>query len=137
MIFIHYPVFDKFYSKTNMSRYCCYVLTMIKVVSKPQDKMIKSSNIFPKLISTKGLHNYESTWHTLLIQELSLYCVTRKISTGKLFLLWTYVLKFFSSLLLNCRKSFIHAFTMMLLLILIHDHLRWMVHRFLSLFFLF
>lgn len=85
-IFIHYPVSDKFYSKTSMNRYCCYVSTMIKVVFKPQDKMIKSSNTSPKLISTKDLHNYEPMWHTLPIKGLSLYCVRRKISTEKLFL---------------------------------------------------
>ena len=120
-----------------MNRYCCYVSTMIKVVFKPQDKMIKSSNTSPKLISTKDLHNYEPMWHTLPIKGLSLYCVRRKISTEKLFLPWTYVSKSFSSLLLSCRKSFIHAFTKMLLLILIHDRSMWKVHRFLSLFFLF
>lgn len=87
LIFPHYLVSGKFCLKINMSRYCCYVLRMIKAVSQPQGKMIKSSNIYPKLTSTKDLHNYEPTWHTLPIKALSLCCVTHKISTEKLFLL--------------------------------------------------
>lgn len=54
----HYPVSDKFDSKTNMSRCYCYFLMKTEAVFQPLDKMIKSSNIFLKLISTKDLHNY-------------------------------------------------------------------------------
>lgn len=136
-IFPHCPVSGKFCLKINMSRYCCYVSRMIKVVSQLQGKTIKSSNISPKLTSTKDLHNYEPTWHTLPIKALSLCCVTHKISTEKLFLLWIYALKSFSNLLLNCRKSSIHAFTKTPLLISTHVHSMWMVRRFSSLFFLF
>lgn len=83
----HYPVSDKFDSKTNKSQCYCYFLMKTEAVFQPLDKMIKSSNIFPRLISTKGLHNYVLQWRKLPIKELFLYYVTHKTSIEKLFLL--------------------------------------------------
>lgn len=133
----HYLAFDIFCWEISMSRCCCCVSRMIIVVSMPQGRRRGSSSICLMLISTMGPSSCESMLRILLTIGLSLCCAKRKISIGRLFEPWIYALISYASPLLNCRKSSIRVFIMMLLIGVRHGRLMWWERRFGSLFVLF
>ncbi len=117
MIFIHYLVFDIFYSNREMNQCYCYVFEKIKIVFKLLDKTIENNSIFPRLTSTKDLSNYWLKLHKLLILKLSLNCVPHRINIEILILLLIFFLQFFLNLFYYYQRNFIHAFIMMQLII--------------------
>jgi len=58
MTFQHCLAFDKFDSNTKMNLYYYYAFVKKEIAFKLLDKMIKNSNTFLMLVSTKDPHNY-------------------------------------------------------------------------------
>lgn len=82
LLFIHYLVFNIFYSNKEMSLYCYCVFELKEIVFQPQDSRINDSNTFLKPSSTMDLRSYLLQWLMLLVIKLFLSYVQHRINTG-------------------------------------------------------